>query len=304
MADAAAFGDRDAMAPTKLSIAAGDLDAARSITGLLGEVFVPAPLAVTQFETGGGGYIIEAYFDAAPDAGEIECALAGLGIAAAIGEVRVAAVPDENWVALSQAALPPVAAGRFVVHGSHDAAAVGHGPNAILIDAGEAFGTAHHATTQGCLAALDRLARRQHFADVLDLGCGSGVLAIAALRLFPAAAITASDNDPVAVAVAAGNARRNGAGQHIAFATASGFAHPRLRGAARYDLILANILAGPLITLAAAMKRALRPGGHAILSGLLVVQAREVAAAYRAQGFRVERRADIAGWSTLTLVRS
>ncbi len=284
----------------KVVLSAADLDGARSAAGVLSELYEPAPLAVTQFEEGASGYRIEAYFESEPDVAELQAVVAGTG-AAGLSPPRLEMVPDENWVAISQAALPPVAAGRFIVHGSHDAARIGWRLNAILIDAGEAFGTAHHATTEGCLEAIDRMTRRRRYRRVLDLGCGSGVLAIAASRALPHARLIASDIDPIATDVARANIRANGAGSRIDIVTAVGFAHPRLRAAKAFDLIIANILAAPLIMLAPRMRAALQPGGTIILSGLLSTQAAEVIAAYRAQGFRVAARRDIAGWSTLTL---
>lgn len=288
-------------AQIKLVIVAADLDAARSATGYLGEILDPPPLAVSHFERQPSGYTVEAYFDEVPDLDALTSALLDLG-KPGIGAPQVETVPDANWVSISQAALPPVQAGRFVIHGSHDATRVGRRPGAILIDAGEAFGTAHHATTQGCLELLDYVARTRPYQRVLDLGCGSGVLAIAAARLLPHARVVASDIDPVATDVARANMRANGA-TRVTVVTAAGLDHGALRHAGPYDLILANILAGPLITLAPAMRRALSGGGTAILSGLLITQADEVSAAYRAQGFRLIRRLDRTGWTALTLQR-
>jgi ribosomal protein L11 methyltransferase len=284
---------------TKVVIRVGDSDAARSVSGYLGEALVPEPLAVTSFEDGLTAHKVEAYFDIPPDLPALDRALAELGIpglAPALAEI----VPDENWVEISQAALPPVQAGRFVVHGSHDADKVGGSQGAILIDAGEAFGTAHHATTLGCLLAIDRLARRHAFKRVLDLGCGTGVLAIAAAMVMPRAHVMASDIDPIATEVAAANARANGFGRRIGFVTATGLDHPRLKQP--HDLIIANILARPLIALAPRLARAVEPGGRLVLSGLLATQAAEVFAHYRASGFTMERRQDLTGWSILTLV--
>lgn len=286
---------------TKLSWRTSQSDLARALVGVLENFVVPAPDAVTQFEDGEGGWLVEAYFSAPAELQDLDALLQqALGQAAPAYEVE--SIPDLNWVALSQAALPPVAAGRFIVHGSHDRERIPHGPNAILIDAGEAFGTAHHATTQGCLLAIDRLTRQRRFARVLDLGCGSGVLAIAAARALPRAHIIATDNDPLAVAVASGNARANGENR-IAFACASGLDHPWLRHAAPFDLIIANILAGPLCILAPDIRRSVRPGSALILSGILIPEAPEVIAAYTAQGFALKEHRRIAGWSTLTFLK-
>ena len=217
-------------------------------------------------------------------------------------QIDASEVPSLNWVAISQAALPPVFAGRFVIYGSHDANRIARGPGAICVEAGEAFGTAHHATTYGCLLALDRLTRGRRCRCVLDLGCGSGVLAIAAARTMPRAVILASDLDRQSVAVAKANFAVNGVNGRIAAVVSAGLNHPRLRTAQAFDLVLANILAGPLIGLAGDLNRATRPGGHLILSGILIPQAPQVIAAYCGHGFRLQSHDRIAGWSTLVLV--
>lgn len=291
------------MAPSsKLSLRIAERDVARTLEGALQDLIDPAPDAVTRFEDGPGGWRVEAYFPDPPDVG----ALAGRLEAVAqrsLPALEFTTVPDLNWVKVSQAALPPVAAGRFLIHGSHDRGRIPFGHNAILIDAGEAFGTAHHATTLGCLLAIDRLTRSRTFRRVLDLGCGSGVLAIAAARALPRAQILATDFDPQSVAVAAANMRANGVAQRIAVARANGLAHPWLRHAAPFDLVIANILAGPLCALAPGLGRVLSPGGIVVLAGLLIAEARGVIAAYRAQGFALVEHRRIDGWSILTLVR-
>ena len=290
------------MALFRLCAEVGSFGDARDIVARLGELFEPAPLATSFFENPEtGGWRVDAYYDDAPDIAALAALLADVPSGAP--ELALEAVPDANWVAISQAALPPVAAGRFWVHGSHDRGRVGLRPNAIEIDAGEAFGTAHHATTLGCLEALDRLARRRLFARVLDLGCGSGVLGIAAGKALPRARLCASDVDPVAVAVANANAARNRSGRRLRAVAASGLDHPRLRREGRFDLVLANILAGPLILLANPLRRAVRAGGLCVLSGILTEQAHEVTAAYRAAGFSLLEARRIAGWSTLILER-
>lgn len=297
------------MALTRVDLDAPDLDTARTLTGALEELLEPAPEAVTMFEAGPPAHKVSAYFTSppVPDAMRslVESCLGQRADAAAIvASLTIADVPDENWVAISQAALPPVEAGRFTVHGSHDRHRVPHGPNAIEIDAGEAFGTAHHATTLGCLMAIDALTRRETFRQVLDLGCGSGVLAIAAARVMPRARIVASDIDPQATAVALQNVKQNGiGGGRLRVVTAGSLAHPALR-AGRFDLIIANILANPLIALANGLARISPARGRIVLSGLLVAQAPEVLAAYRAAGFSLLEHRRIAGWSTLTLVRA
>ena len=295
------------MSLNRVDLDAPDLDTARTLCGALEELFEPVPQAVTVFEAGPPAQRVTAYFSSLPQAAAIrklvETCLGAVRAPAVLGSLSISVVPDENWVAISQAALPPVTAGRFTIHGSHDRHRVPHGPNAIEIDAGEAFGTAHHATTLGCLEAIDALTRRETFHRVLDLGCGSGVLAIAAARVMPRAVVIASDIDPQATAVAAVNVIQNGiGGRRLKVVTANSLAHPALRGR-RFDLIIANILANPLIRLANGLSRIAPRSGRIVLSGLLVAQAPQVLAAYRAAGWSLLQHRRIAGWSTLTLVR-
>ena len=203
------------------------LTAARRLADLLADLSTPPALAVTLFENGPGRFVVEAYYGAPPCLADLTCAPGSLS--KAMPAPVLEAVPDQDWVALSQAALPPVAAGRFLVHGRHDRERTHPQRMAIEIEAGAAFGTGHNATTTLCLEAIDRLARRRRFRSVLDLGCGTGVLAIAAARANPGARVLAVDNDPLAVAIARGNARLNGAGQRVHVIAATGFAHARLR---------------------------------------------------------------------------
>lgn len=293
------------MSARRIALTVDDRDRAHSLAGAIQNLIDPPPAALTLFEQPGAGWRIDAYYDEPPTPEALRVTLADLlGLAAHdVGLIELDDVPDLNWVAMSQAALPPVVAGRFTIHGSHDRQRVPQGPGAILIDAGEAFGTAHHATTYGCLLAIDRLTRRKRFRRVLDLGCGSGVLAIAIGRVLPKADIIATDLDVPSVAVAEGNAHANRCGPGIAFHVAAGLDHPHLRRA-RFDLVVANILADPLIRLARDLARVIRPGGKLILSGLLVSQAPQVIAAYRAAGFHLEHHARIHEWSTLVLSRN
>lgn len=295
------------MSNQKLTCEVADRDAARSLAGALQELVTQPPHALTLFEQPGtdgapSTWQIEAYYDEAPDAEALGAELREM-VDCDVPELVVSPVEQQNWVAMSQAALPPVAAGRFTVHGSHDAGRVSRGPNAILIDAGEAFGTAHHATTYGCLSAIDRQTRRRRFRRVLDLGCGSGVLAIAVARALPDARIYATDLDAQSIVVAKENMRINGVSGRITALVADGLGAPALRRAGQFDLLIANILAGPLVTLANDLRRAVEPGGVLILSGLLVHQAPEVMAAYVAADFLLIEHQRILGWSTLTLVR-
>jgi ribosomal protein L11 methyltransferase len=289
---------------TRLRTAAADAGAARAIAERLSDEDgeSSAALATAAFEEPAlNAWYVDAYYDAPPSL---------ITILSRIGELidpthppTIEDVPDENWVAVSQAALPPVVAGRFLVHGGHDRDLIGRRLVAIEIDADEAFGTAHHATTQGCLAAIDRLARRQRFKRILDLGCGSGLLAIASARLWPTTSIVASDVDPIAVDVAQSNAALNGAGSRIRFVAAAGLDHPHLRDLQPYDLVIANILAGPLIHLAPQLARGIRHGGIAVLSGILGEQVREVVAVYAMAGFRLLQKDVNHNWATLLFTR-
>jgi ribosomal protein L11 methyltransferase len=194
-----------------------------------------------------------------------------------------------------------VRAGRFLMHGRHDRGKVTAGRFTFEIDAGLAFGTAHHATTRGCLIALDRLLKRGRPRRVLDIGTGTGILAIAAARAL-GGPVLASDMDPVAVAVAAENASRNGVQSRVLVLKAEGLAHPALRRA-KADLLFANLLLRPLLKLAPAFARTLRPGGVCVLSGIIERQARQVEARFRALGFRLDSRILLGGWTTLLLRR-
>jgi ribosomal protein L11 methyltransferase len=268
----------------------------------LQDLLEPPPDALTVFENGPDKWRIEAYFDAETGNRNLADELAPL-VAGPLPPFATEIVPELNWVAISQAALPPVRAGRFTIHGSHDRHRIARGPNMILIDAGEAFGTAHHATTLGCLLAIDRLTRSRPFRSVLDLGCGSGVLAIALAKSLPSARIIAADIDVQSVKVASQNIRLNGASRQVAVVRASGIAHPEIRRRAPFELLVANILAGPLIHLAQELARAVSAGGTLVLSGILIPQAPEIIAAYAAQGFVLRRHDRITGWSTLTFTR-
>lgn len=209
---------------------------------------------------------------------------------------------NADWVGRSLEGLKPVRAGRFLVHGAHDRDAVRPGDISVEIEAGLAFGTGHHGTTSACLDMIAAVARRERPVNALDLGTGSGVLAIA-LALATHRKVLATDIDPVAVAVAGANARLNGAGGLVEAVTATGFSHPRIAAGAPFDLIVANILARPLMALAPAMGRHLTPGGSLILSGILARQRRAVIAAYGAQRFRHVRTLSREGWATIWMKR-
>jgi len=249
---------------------------------------------------------LDAYFEERPSAAMLKL-VTSLVPSAAGSKAKAERVADEDWVTLSQQGLEPIRAGRFFVHTPTHRDAVPADAIAFEIDAGRAFGTGQHETTTGCLIALDSLKRRgTRFANIADIGTGTGLLAFAALRLWPAARAIASDVDPVAIEVTAENAainriRLGRARGRLELATAAGMDHYRLRARSPYDLVIANILAGPLIDLAPSLAGALAPGGKLILAGLLDHQAARVTAAYRRQGLMPSFRIDRGEWPTLVL---
>ena len=273
----------------------------------------PAPggVGVFEIEDGSGRWEVGGYFDAPPD-------IAGLALLARLhgaADFAVSRVEDRDWVAQVRRELHPVHAGRFTVHGGHDSHRVGPNRIGLRIEAAMAFGTGHHATTRGCLMLIDGLARRGVRwgvrrgirrgvgpLRVADIGCGTGVLAMAAARVWRARCV-ATDIDAVAAATARETVRANGLGPWIATGCAPGFRHAALRAAAPFDLISANILAGPLKRLAPEIARHLAPGGHVVLSGILGGQAAGVEAVFSGHGLRRARRVVLGDWVSLLLRR-
>lgn len=272
---------------------------ARETADRIGEDVRLPEVGIDLIETTPGQWRLTLYFEDMPDAGQAD-ALAGALRESGNTTARFAfeVLPDTDWVAKSLAGLSPVRAGRFLVHGAHDRKTAGPNDLGIEIEAGQAFGTGHHGTTTGCLLAIDALARSQRFANALDIGTGSGVLAIAIAKRTNAR-VLASDIDPVAVAVARDNVRLNGVAARVRTIVANGLDSRLIGTRAPFDLIVANILAGPLVRLAPAIRRAAASGGALILSGLLTNQERRVAAIYRAQGFTRPRRITLGEWVTL-----
>lgn len=251
---------------------------------------------------------LTAYFEGKPDQASIAL-IQSLMPSAASAKPVLEKLPEEDWLTISQAGLQPVQAGRFYVHTGTNAGAPPKGAKTFLIEASQAFGTGGHETTHGCLEMLDRMKRRgSRFDHVVDIGTGTGLLAFAAHYLWPRANVTASDIDPVSVDVTAKNARINGvplgqAAGRVALCVAPGTDHEMILRRAPYDLVIANILAGPLIELAPALSAILRDGGTLILAGLLAGQAEAVASAYRAEGLRLAERRDRGEWPCLRLVK-
>lgn len=265
------------------------------------EELTPEPVGtgVFEIEDGSERWEVGAYFTEAPD----EIALALLAAAHGAQPFAVSELPEVDWVAHVRRELTPVRAGRFFVHGSHDADQVPEGVEALWIEAAMAFGTGHHNTTKGCLEALDRLATQGFQATrIADIGCGTAVLAMGAARLWPVT-VLAGDIDPVAVDTAAANVIANGLDGRVECVEAAGFDHPMLERAAPYDLVLANILKAPLIEMAPDMARHVAPGGKVVMSGILTTQAEEVAGVYADAGFALDRRDDMGDWTTLVMSR-
>ena len=272
----------------KASVALTKLDAADTAAALELEGSAQAVLIVE--EPFADGAVVEALYTEAPDAAWLS-RITGR-------EIAVAPLPDQDWIRLSQQGLPPVRAGRFFVYGAHDAGTVPHGVIPMKIEAGLAFGTGHHETTALCLSVLSDLAREHAFRNVLDLGTGTGLLAIGAVKLWRRP-VLASDIDPVAVDVTRDNARANGVGHLVRAVTADGLTSPVLSRGAPYDLLIANILAGPLTQLAPAIQKAMAPGAVLVLSGLLTNQEGLVTSFYRSLRFVGRRR--MGPWSALVL---
>jgi ribosomal protein L11 methyltransferase len=247
---------------------------------------------------------IELLHQAEPDREALAARLAPLAEQSGLGRIDLTVVPvaSTDWLAHTAESFPARPIGRFWVHGSHVSGPPPAGTLPIQLDAGQAFGSGEHATTEGCLLALGRLARRRRVRRVLDLGCGSGILAIAAAKLWPAR-VLAADNDPVAVAVARANAISNSVGHRVRALVSEGYANPRVRAAGPFDLITANILADPLCALARGTARHLAPGGIVVLSGLLDRQAERVLAAHRHARLRLTGQIPIGIWTTLILTK-
>jgi ribosomal protein L11 methyltransferase len=284
----------------RANFAIGNEATAKRVVDLLTESFFEGQAAIAAFEGADGRWDITVHFAEPPDEASIRELV---GIAAgdeAARDIRFDTVEAKDWVKATLEELVPVHAGRFIVHGSHDRAKVPPNKLGIEIEAALAFGTGHHGTTRGCLMLLDEVLKAHRPRRVLDLGTGTGVLAIAAAKALHIK-LLASDIDPLAARVAGENARLNGAGDLVKTICATGFSAPQFAASAPFDLVLANILANPLRQMATPMARHLAPSALVILSGLLPPQAQGVIAAYRARGLVLVRQLKIEGWSSLLL---
>jgi ribosomal protein L11 methyltransferase len=284
----------------RASFAIGSEQAAKRVVDLLTESFFEGQAAISGFEGPSGRWDVIVHFAEPPDQASIRDLI---GLAAggdAARDVVFDTVEAKDWVKATLEDLVPVLAGRFIVHGSHDRARVPPNKLGIEIEAALAFGTGHHGTTRGCLLLLDHVLKAYRPRRVLDLGTGTGVLAIAAAKALHGA-VLASDIDPASVQVAHENARLNQTGHLVQTIRATGFSAPQFAHAEPFDLVLANILANPLRQLATSMARHLAPSALVILSGLLTHQAAGVIAAYRTRGLVPVRHLHIEGWSSLLL---
>ena len=287
-------------ATCRASFAIGNEPTAKRVVDLLTESFFEGQAAIAASEGPDGRWGITLHFAEAPDEASIR-ELVGLAAGGdAAQAITFDVVEARDWVKATLEDLVPVRAGRFIVHGRHDRLRVPPNKLGIEIEAALAFGTGHHGTTRGCLLLLDEVLKAHRPRRVLDLGTGTGVLAIAAAKALQIK-VLASDIDPLAARVAADNARLNGTGDLVETIRATGFSAPQFARCGPFDLVLANILANPLRQMATPMARHLAPSALLILSGLLPSQAGGVIAAYRARGLVLVRHLQIEGWSSLLL---
>jgi ribosomal protein L11 methyltransferase len=283
---------------TVLARLACDETTAKRLADALSDHFESA--ATAAFEGTDGHWNVEIHFEEAPGEHAVRRLVgdtAGADAAAGLTFETIAAI---DWVAASLAGLKPVTAGRFTVHGEHDRARIAPNRVGIEIEAALAFGTGHHGTTRGCLLALDGLLKRRRPRRVLDIGTGTGVLAIAAAKALHAR-VLASDIDAEAVAIARVNARLNGIAPQLRCICAKGLTAHVFRERAPFDLVLANILLAPLTRLAKPLRPLLAPNALVVLSGLLAAQENAALAAYRPHGLRLMRRIPLGEWVTLAL---
>jgi ribosomal protein L11 methyltransferase len=284
----------------RATFAIGNEQTAKRVVDLLNESFFEGQAAIAAFERSDGRWDVTMHFADPPHEPSIR-ELVGLAAGDEVARhIAFDIVEARDWVKATLEELVPVRAGRFIVHGRHDRLSVPPNKIGIEIEAALAFGTGHHGTTRGCLLLLDHVLKAWRPRRVLDVGTGTGVLAIAAAKAMRAN-VLASDIDPLSVRVARDNARLNASGNWLTAVEATGFSAPQFANRGPFDLVLANILANPLRQMATEMAHHLAPSGLVILSGLLPYQAQSVIAAYRARGLVLERHRQIEGWSSLLM---
>ena len=290
-------------AATWLASLESDEKPARKISALIAESLAGDDVAVGLVDTGHGRWRVVVYFRAAPDEAAVRALVAAAAGPQAGKALRFSRLPARDWVGASLAGLKPVAAGRFVIHGAHDRGRIAPNRIGIEIEAALAFGTGHHGTTRGCLLALDRICKPRGGKAarwILDLGTGSGVLAIAAARALRQR-VLATDIDAAAVRAGRANVKLNRCDPLIDVVRADGVTSASVRARAPYDLIFANILLAPLQRLAGPLTRLTAPGARVVLSGLLSSQANAAIAAYHA--LVLEQRIVLDDWTTLVMRR-
>jgi len=286
----------------RATFAIGNEQTAKRVVDLLNECFFEGQAAIAAFERPDGHWDVTLHFAEPPDQDSIRELVALAAGDEVAQHVAFDTVEAKDWVKATLEELVPVRAGRFMVHGQHDRSQIPPNKFGIEIEAALAFGTGHHGTTRGCLLLLDQVLKARRPRRVLDLGTGTGVLAIAAAKALRTK-VLASDIDPQSVRVARDNARLNGSGNGVETIEATGFSAPHFAKRGPFDLVLANILANPLRQMATEMARDLAPSGLVILSGLLPHQAQGVIAAYRARGLVLQRQLQIEGWSSVLMRR-
>jgi ribosomal protein L11 methyltransferase len=271
--------------------------------------FAGAANAVSAFEVRPGGpWRVEAYVERPPDraslaaSGAVAALAFGVSQDGLLDDVSIERLTPRDWVTENQQSFPPIRVGGFFVHGSHYSQAPPPGSIALRIDAATAFGTGEHATTRGCLLALTALAKRRRFRRPLDVGTGTGILAMAAARRW-SCKVLAGDIDPGSLHVARVNLHANRLAGLIRLVRSDGYRHPAIRRAGPFDLVTANILARPLAAMAGDLAASLAGDGVAVLSGLLTRQVPLVLAAHRAHRLVLRRRIAVEGWETLVLSR-
>jgi ribosomal protein L11 methyltransferase len=285
----------------RATFAIGNEQTAKRVVDLLTESFFEGQAAIAAFEQPGDGrWDITVHFAEPPDEASIR-ELVGIAAGGDVArDIAFDTVEARDWVKATLEDLVPVRAGRFIVHGRHHRSSIPPNKLGIEIEAALAFGTGHHGTTRGCLLLLDDVLKAWRPRRVLDVGTGTGVLAIAAAKALRAN-VLASDIDPLSVQVARDNARLNGSANGVTTMQATGFSAPQFARLGPFDLVLANILANPLRRMATSMAHHLAPSGLVILSGLLPHQAQSVIAAYRARGLVLQQHLKIEGWSSLLM---
>jgi len=288
---------------SRATFAVGDEFSAKRIDDLLTESFEEGQAAIAAFESPEGRWDVTVHFADPPNEASIRELVSLASDDTVADSIVFDSIEAKDWVKESLEGLVPVRAGRFIVHGQHDRDKVRPNQLGIEIEAALAFGTGHHGTTRGCLIYLDYVLRAKAPKRMLDLGTGTGVLAIAAAKATKRR-VLATDIDPMSVKVARENMRLNGVGNLVDTVCATGFSSPAFGDRAPFDLILANILANPLRAMSTDMARHLTRNGMVILSGLLPHQAMSVIAAYRARGLVLRKHQIIEGWSSLLMQRA